>query len=146
MLKKEISYTDYNGESRSEDFYFNMTRTEMAELDIDAGGVLIARLNRMVQRKDGAGMARFFRDFIVKSYGEKTDDGRFFDKGENFSLGKRFTRSPAFDVLFMELLTDPTGEKIRAFFLGVVPPEMAAEAQAQTNPNVVVGDFGENNN
>ena len=141
MLKKEIKYIDFNGDERIETFYFNLTKTELTELDIESGGTLVEALKRMINTQDAAGLALFFKNMIIRSYGEKSDDGRYFEKGENYALGKRFTRSNAFDVMFTELLSDSTGDKVQAFIYGVIPPEIAAQAKAETTPKVVVGDF-----
>jgi len=144
MLKKEITYTDFNGDERTETFYFNLTKTELAEMDIDAGGTLVNKLMRMYHTQDAAGIATFFKDFIVRAYGEKSDDGRYFEKGENYALGKRFTRSNAFDKMFIELLSDPTGDQYKSFLLGVIPAEVAEQAKANTTPNLIVGDNEDN--
>lgn len=143
MLVKEITYTDFNGEERTEKFYFNMTKTELAELDIETGGVLVQKLTRMLEKQDVAGIAKFFKDIIVKAYGEKSDDGRFFYKGENHEVGKKFTFSPAFDKMFVELLSDSTGEEYKNFLMGIVPSDIAEQAKENASPKLVVGD--ENN-
>lgn len=140
MLKKEITYKDFNDVERTETFYFNLTQTELAELDIDTGGVLVERLRRMIQTQDAAGMARFFKEVIIRAYGEKSDDGRYFEKGEDYSLGKRFTRTNAFDKMFVELLGDETGDKISAFMYGIVPSDVAAQAKANTKPVIAIGE------
>lgn len=140
MFTKEIKYTDFNGDQREETFYFNLTKTELTELDIESGGTLVESLKRMVRTQDAAGIATFFRDMIVKSYGEKSDDGRYFEKGDNYALGKRFTRSNAFDIMFTELLTDETGEKMKSFIYGVIPQDIAAQAMAETTPVITVGE------
>lgn len=145
MLKKEITYVDFNDDERTETFYFNLTQTELTEIDIEAGGTLVERLNRMLRTQDAAGLAMFFKDLIVRSYGEKSDDGRYFEKGDNYSYGKRFTRTNAFDKMFTELLTDSTGDKVQAFIYGIIPPEIAAQAKAQTTPKLTVGDDEESN-
>ena len=142
MLKKEITYTDYNGDTRTESFYFHISKTELNDMDIDAGGTLASKLTAMVENRDAIGMAKFFRELIIRSYGEKSADGRFFDKGEDYALGKRFTRSAAFDSFYMDLFGDETGEKITAFVYGIIPPDIAAQARANTTPNVVVGEIG----
>lgn len=143
MLKKVIKYKDFNGTEREETFYFNMTETELGELDIDAGGTLAHRLVRIVQTQNGAEMAKFIKELIVRSYGEKSDDGRYFEKGDNYELGRRFTRSNAFDILFRELMSDPTGEAISSFIYSVVPEKVAEQARANTNPNITVGNIDE---
>ena len=146
MLKKEITYIDFNGDERTETFYFNLTKTELTELDIESGGTLVEALKRMIRTQDAAGLAMFFKNMIIRSYGEKSDDGRYFDKGENYELGKRFTRTNAFDKMFTELLSDASGEKVQAFVFGIIPPDIAAQAKAQTTPKLTVGDEGESNN
>lgn len=140
MLRKEITFTDFNGVERTMTYYFNMTQTELAELDLDAGGVLREKLNAMIEKQDAVGLARFFKEIIVRSYGEKSDDGLYFEKGDNFSFGRRFTTSPAFDKLFTEILSDPTGEAATAFIYGIVPADIAAQAKANTTPKITVGD------
>lgn len=145
MLKKEITYVDFNGDERTETFYFNMTKTELTELDIESGGTLAEGLKRMIRTQDAAGLALFFKNLIIRAYGEKSDDGRFFDKGDDYSLGKRFTRTNAFDKMFTEMLSDPTGNKMQDFIYGVVPSDIAAQAQAETTPKLTVGDSTENN-
>lgn len=142
MLRKTITYVDFNDEKRTEDFYFNLTKTELAELDIDAGGNLVNMLTRMARNQDGVGMAKFLKEMIVRSYGEKSDDGKYFEKGDGFANGKRFTQTAAFDVLFTEILTDPSGEAIQSFLYGIIPADIAAQAKANTTPNLVIGDEG----
>lgn len=140
MLKKEIKYVDFDGNERVETFYFNMTETELGELDIDAGGTLANKLIRIVQTQNGAEMAKFFKELIVRSYGEKSDDGKYFEKGENYEYGKKFTRCAAFDVLFRELVTDSTGESAMSFIYGIVPSNIAEQAKANTSPKLTVGE------
>ncbi|MBO7453322.1 MAG: hypothetical protein J6U54_23565 [Clostridiales bacterium] len=139
MLKKEISYTDFNGNERIEAHYFNLTQTELNEINIETGGTLVESLQRMVENRDAIGLAKFFRNLIVYSYGKKSDDGVFFDKGEDHAVGKRFTMTAAYDKLFIELLSDPTGEKPREFLYGIVPEDVAAKAKAEA-PLIKVGD------
>lgn len=145
MLKKEITYTDFNGDERTETFYFNLTQTELTELDIESGGTLVEALKRMVRTQDAAGLALFFKNMIIRAYGEKSDDGRYFDKGEDYAYGKRFTRTNAFDVMFTELLSDSTGDKVQTFIYGIIPANIAAQAKAQTTPVLTVGDKDESN-
>lgn len=140
MLKKEITYTDFDGNERTETFYFNMTETELGELDIDAGGTLANRLTRIVQTQNGVEMAKFFKELIVRSYGEKSDDGKFFDKGDNYEYGRRFVRHAAFDVLFRSLITDTTGESATSFIYGIVPTKIAEQAKANTTPQITIGE------
>ena len=117
MYKRKIKYTDYNGTEREEDFYFNLTQSEILEMQADADGDLADKLMSIVNAKDGAVIMRVFKDFILKSYGEKSSDGRYFDKSEEIS--RRFEHSEAYNVFFMEICTD--AEAASAFIQHVLP-------------------------
>lgn len=104
MFKKTIEYTDFNGEKRKEDFYFNLTKAELLEMQLSASGGLQAYLMRIIETKDMPKLVEIFKEIIKKSYGEKSLDGRHFVK--NADVWERFECSPAYSELFMELATD----------------------------------------
>lgn len=104
MIKKSITYTDYNGEERKEDYYFNLNRRELERWEISTPGGLDKRIQRILDKKDAPELINFFYDMLSKSYGEKTDDGRYLIKRRNgVDLFELFEQSPAFDVLYEEL-------------------------------------------
>ena len=143
MLKKVIKYKDFNGTEREETFYFNMTETELGELDIDAGGTLAHRLVRIVQTQNGAEMAKFIKELIVRSYGEKSDDGRRFVKSKEIS--EAFSQTEAYTELFMELATDADAAGI--FINGIIPADLVEQAKeeiAKANLSVVDGSTSTN--
>lgn len=117
MLNKTITYTDYNGEERTETFNFNLSKAEVAEMELGVDGGLTAFLGKMVSTKNVPEIAKFFKTFILKSYGEKSADGRRMIKSEK--MAEEFTQTEAYSELFMELIQDP--DKMAAFFNGVVP-------------------------
>lgn len=117
MLKKTIKYVDYNDQERTEDFYFNLTKSEITQMEMSTEGGLVEKINRIVAMKDGAEIMNIFQDILMKAYGEKSPDGRQFLKSEERSLA--FMMTPAYDILFMELVTDP--EKSAAFINGIIP-------------------------
>ena len=119
MLKKTIKYTDYNGNEREEDFYFNLTKAECAKLEISTEGGLEAFANRMIQSQNGREIVDTFEKIVLMAYGEKSPDGRRFVKGENQELAKAFAETPAYDILFMELIT--SDETMADFINGIVP-------------------------
>ncbi|MCD8155152.1 MAG: hypothetical protein LUF78_10820 [Clostridiales bacterium] len=126
MLKKTINFTDYNGEKRTEDFYFNLNKAELMEMELRADGGLSATLQKMVNQRDRNKLMDWFKDIILMSYGEKTDDGRRFVKSEE--LSKEFSQTEAYTELFMELLSgDDTATRMADFIKGVLPADMAAE-------------------
>lgn len=117
MLKKTITYTDYDGVQRTEDFYFNLSKAEIAEMELSTAGGLDKTINRIVAEQDGARIIALFKDLVLKSYGKKSDDGRRFIK--NQELRDDFAQTEAYSDLFMELATD--ADAAAAFVNGIVP-------------------------
>ena len=118
MLKKTITYTDYDGVERTEDFYFNLTRAEVTEMEMSTEGGLSEKINRIVQAKDVPSIIKIFKDLIIRSYGVKSPDGRRFIKDEE--LTKEFTQTEAFSDLYMTLATDL--DAATEFVNGIAPP------------------------
>ena len=117
MLKKTITYTDYDGNERTEDFYFNISKAELTELQYSVKGGLKNILEKAVQEKDGPTIMQLSKEIVLKAYGVKSNDGRRFMKSEEIT--KEFAETEAYVNLFMELATD---EKAAiAFAEGVMP-------------------------
>lgn len=104
MLKKTMTYTDYNGEKRTEDFYFNLSKAELAEMEMSIDGGLKSKLVKIIEAKDTPTIISMFKEIVLKSYGEKSDDGRRFVKSPDIS--KAFSETEAYSDLFMELATN----------------------------------------
>lgn len=119
MVKKTITYTDYNGVERTEDFRFNLTKAELAEMELTTEGGLGERIKKIVAAKDTAAIVKIFKDVVLKAYGVVSDDGRRFIK--NDELRDAFSQTEAYSELFMELATDE--EAASAFINGIVPEE-----------------------
>ena len=117
MLKKTIKYTDYNGQKREEDFYFNLTEAEMVILDASEPEGYLEKMKQVGNSHNGAAIMDMFRKFIHLSYGEKSPDGKYFDKSDEIS--NKFEHTEAYNVLFMELCTNA---KKAAAFVGAVMP------------------------
>lgn len=131
MLKKPITYTDYNGVERTEDFYFNLSKAELMEMELSVTGGMTEMLNKIIAAKDAPSLMKTFKEIIMKSYGVKSDDGKRLIKSEELSIA--FTQTEAYPVLFMELITD---DKAAADFVnGIIPNEIQAEVAAQTANN-----------
>ena len=132
MLKKPITYTDYNRVERTEDFYFNLSKAELMEMELGVTGGMTEMLNKIIAAKDAPSLMKTFKEMIMKSYGIKSDDGKRLVKSEEISTA--FTQTEAYSVLFMELITD---DKAAADFVnGIIPNEIQAEVAAQTANNV----------
>jgi hypothetical protein len=125
MLKEKIKYVDFNGLEREEEFFFNMTRSEIAVMELSKEGGLVEWITSIIAKKDGEKIITFFQDFVLRSYGEKSQDGRAFVKSPELSA--RFSQTPAYDILFMRLVTDP--EAAAAFLNAVIPPKPAEPAK-----------------
>ena len=131
MLKKIITYTDYNNVERTEPFYFNLSKAELMEMELGVTGGMTEMLNKIINAKDGPSLMKTFKEMIMKSYGIKSDDGKRLIKSEELSIA--FTQTEAYSVLFMELITD---DKAAADFVnGIIPNEIQAEVATQTAQN-----------
>ena len=131
MLKKIITYTDYNGVERTEPFYFNLSKAELMEMELGVTGGMTEMLDKIIAAKDAPSLMKTFKEMIMKSYGVKSDDGKRLIKSEELSIA--FTQTDAYSVLFMELITD---DKAAADFVnGIIPNEIQAEVAAQTAQN-----------
>lgn len=123
MLKKTITYTDYNGVERTEDFYFHLTKADIAKMEMGVTGGLAQMIRRIVDAKDQPAIIKIFEDLIQKSYGVKTPDGRGFDKDPKHL--KEFMMTEAYSQLFMELGSDD--KAAAAFVNGIIPSDMAKQ-------------------
>ena len=117
MLKKTITYTDFNGVERTEDFYFNMNKPEVLKMQTSVKGGYDVQLKSISASEDGGVIMDFFEDFIFNSYGEKSEDGKHFIKSEELST--KFMQTPAYEVLFEEMVTD--AKAAADFVNGVMP-------------------------
>ncbi len=127
MLKKTITYTDYNGVERTEDFYFNLTKAEIAEMELEIPGGMTEMLKRITAAQDTPSLVKIFKDLILRSYGEKSADGKRFIKSQE--LKESFAQTEAYSELFMELATN--AESASAFINGIIPADIAKEAEKQ---------------
>lgn len=132
MLIKKINYTDFNGVERSEDFMFNLTKSEITEMQLEVTGGLTERLQKIVDTEDVPSIIEMFKELILKSYGEKSADGKSFIKlDENGNkLANQFKQTAAYDALYMELASD--AEVAATFINGVLPADLVAAAESAT--------------
>lgn len=123
MLKKTITYKDYNGVSRTEDFYFNLSKAEIMEMELSTTGGLTEMITKIVAAQDAPAIIKIFKDLILKAYGEKSADGKHFVKSKEIATA--FSQTEAYSQLFMELATN--AEEAAKFFNGIIPSNMAQE-------------------
>lgn len=131
MLKQTITYEDFNGKERTEDYYFNLTKTELTRLQAhyhtaNSKG-LEDYLNTIVENDDQEKIVDFFEDLIKRSYGVKSEDGKHFRKNEEIITD--FFDSPAYDSLFIKVCSDT--DAAVAFVSGLIPKDLAEEVKKQ---------------
>lgn len=124
MIKETITYEDYNGNERTEDFYFNLTKAEVMEMEMSTSGGLAEMIQRVVAAQDQPSIIKIFKDLILKAYGVKSPDGKRFIKSEELSI--EFSQTEAYSQLFMKLATD--ADAASNFVNGIVPANMAKQA------------------
>lgn len=124
MLKKIITYNDYNGNERTEDFYFNLSKAEALEMEMSTTGGLSEMARKIVAAQDTPALIKLFKEFILKAYGEKSPDGKRFMKSEELSTA--FSQTEAYTQLFMELSTD--ADAAAKFFNGIAPADTSKSA------------------
>ena len=121
MLKKTVTYVDYNGVERTEDFYFNLSKAEVTEMELSVEGGFSKMLEEIVKSKDNVRIMELFKQMVLKAYGEKSADGKRFVKSKE--LSEAFSQTEAYSEIFMELALD---EKAAAAFVnGILPANLA---------------------
>ena len=126
MLKKTVKYVDYDGTERVEDLYFNLTKAEVMEMELGTTGGMQKMLEKIVAAQDSKQIISVFKDIILRSYGEKSDDGRRFIKTQEIT--DAFAQTEAYSDLFMELATN--ADAASDFINGIVPQGMGEQARA----------------
>ncbi len=119
MLRKVIAYTDYNGQPRSETFYFNLSKAELIEMEMTTDGGMEKFLQSIAETKDNRKLFNLFKSMIEKSYGVKSVDGKRFQKSKEIS--EAFMQTEAYTALLLELMGDDSANKVAEFVKGIMP-------------------------
>lgn len=128
MLKREITFTDFNDKEVTETYYFNLSKAELLEMESEYDGGLSGLLQKIIDTGDAKSMVQHFKKIVLQSYGQKSPDGKRFIKSDQ--LREEFEQTPAYDVLFMELASDD--KKAAIFINGIMPKDLT---QDQDKPN-----------
>ena len=128
MIKKTITYTDYDGNRRTEDFYFNLSKAEIAEMELSQNGGYTKFAEKLIAEQDTKRVVELFKELVLNSYGEKSLDGKRFVK--NQELRDAFAQTEAYVELFMELVGD--AKAAADFVNGIIPQSAAAPAAGPT--------------
>lgn len=120
MLKKTVTYVDYNGVERTEDFYFNLSKAEVTEMELSVEGGFSKMIEEIVKSNDNVRIIELFKQMVLKAYGEKSADGKRFIKSKE--IAEAFSQTEAYSEIFMELALD---EKAAAAFVnGIMPANL----------------------
>ena len=143
MIKKTIKFVDYNGNEREEDFYFNLTKAELTEMELSTEGGMEQLICKIVSGQDNKKIVEMFKKIILKSYGEKSPDGRRFIKSQE--LSDAFSQTEAYSELFMELATD--ADAAAAFVKGIMPGDIdiSEEEIQKYKEEHMLGNTNQNN-
>jgi len=120
MLKKSITFTDYDGEKVTKEYRFHLSKFEWLELEAYTKGGLVKNLDNALDTGNNKKVIDILRKLILRAYGEKDSETGEFCKSDEMAVA--FSKSEAFSELFFELAYD--GEKSKEFFMGLIPPDM----------------------
>lgn len=120
MLKKTVTYVDYNGVERTEDFYFNLSKAEVAEMELSVEGGFSKMLEKLIASKDNVQIVNIFKEMVLKAYGEKSPDGKRFIKSKE--IAEAFSQTEAYSEIFIELALNE--EAAAAFVNGIMPANL----------------------
>lgn len=128
MLKKTHTYEDFDGQTRTEDFYFNLTEAELTEMEYSLNGGLSQLLEKIIKENDQKQIIEYFKEIVIKSYGVKSMDGRQFIKNDR--IREEFASTMVYSDIFMELAHDAA--KATEFVNGIMPAKKTGNAQNLT--------------
>ncbi len=131
MLKKTITYVDYNDQKRTEDYWFHLTKSELIELDASNEGGLETTIRKIIKETDTKRIVELVKDLVLKSYGEKSADGKRFVKSKE--AAEAFMQTEAYSQLFVDLISDP--DQMTAFFKGIIPQDVREQADKMQKEN-----------
>jgi len=133
VLKKSITYHDLDGKELAEDFYFNLTKAEIAKMELVEPGGLAKKLQGILAEEDRRKILDTFEMIIKQTVGRRSEDGKRFIKTPEIT--NEFMQTEAYSVLFMEMVTD--AEAAAAFIVGVVPSDVSKIVTDKINSGVI---------
>lgn len=126
MLKKTITFEDFNGKQQTRDYWFHLSKPDLVEIDAEYPDGLEGSIRKFMDEDDRLGMLRLFKNLILRGYGVKSEDGLRFERSPE--IARQFEQSPAYESLFVELGTQP--DMAADFIRGIVPRDLAQELKA----------------
>ena len=137
MLKKSITYIDYDGNKQTDECYFNLSKQELVEMQVSENGGFDKYISKLIEEKDTRKIYSYFKELVLMSYGQKSYDGKHFIKkmmrdGQMIRLRDEFEQTEAFSELMMELIGG--GEKAISDFVNkLIPSDLAEEVEKKVS-------------
>ena len=129
MYKKTMTYTDFDGVERTEDFLFNLSEAELVEMEYGITGGMEKMLKQLISEQDTGRIMMVFKDLILRAYGKKSADGKRFMKSDE--LRREFSETQAYSDMFMSFARD--ADAAADFVNHIIPAHLAEEAAAKQN-------------
>lgn len=138
MIAYPIKYTDFNGVEREEAPWFHISQSELIDMELNSNDKFSTKLKALTNTENMSSIVPFLKDLLIKSYGEKTEDGKYFVKKDNNGrpLYEKFQQSEAYDAIFSELIQNP--DKASEFIIGILPSKLAEEARKNVNAAITM--------
>lgn len=137
MLKRNITYEDFNGKTITETFYFNLSKAELVEMEYNYKNGFAAEIEAISKAEDNKSLIAIFKDLILRAYGEKSEDGKRFVK--NDELREQFSQTAAYSELFMELATNDKAAS--DFISGIIPKDMSEAVEEEIKKNKTTAEI-----
>lgn len=131
MLRKEVEYKDFDGNDRKDILWFHLNEVEITEMDLETSGGIVKYMESIIDTKDVNRLITIFKDLLIRSYGERSMDGKHFYKDDK--IRNEFVSSAAYPVLYMEMVSD--ANKAVEFINGIVPSNIREQmAKIENTP------------
>lgn len=131
MLRKEVKYKDFDGNDRKDVLWFHLNEVEITEMDLETSGGLVKYMESIIDTNDVNQLIAIFKDLLIRSYGERSMDGKHFYKDDK--IRNEFVSSAAYPVLYMEMVSD--ADKAVEFINGIVPSNIREQmAKIENTP------------
>ena len=125
MFKKTITYSDFDGQSRTEDHYFNLSKAELIEMEMTTQGGYGRKMEAAIKAGEKSEIFKLIKELIVKSYGIKSPNGKTFIKSAEIT--NEFLQSEAYSVFLMDIISD--AGKLSEFFNKIMPSDLRAQVE-----------------
>lgn len=143
MFSRIFTYMGYDNKEHKDTWWFNLSESELYKMEIGSVGGVNGLMNRLLRENEPGKVVDIFEKIILGAVGERSIDGRKFVKNED--IRQDFYQSPAYNELFMELVSKP--DNFRNFLLACIPEELAAkikELGQDEAPTEAVEDAADN--